>query len=37
MKSITVIFEDQEMEKLKEAKKETSWHDFIMHLLEGGI
>ena len=33
MKSITVYFEDKEFEELKEAKKNTSWHDFILTLI----
>ena len=33
MKSITVYFEDKEFEELKKAKKDTSWHDFILILL----
>lgn len=33
MKSITVYFDDKEFEELKEAKKDTSWHDFILTLL----
>lgn len=34
MRSITVVFEDEEFKKLKQAKKEKSWHDFIMELAE---
>lgn len=34
MKSITVYFEDMEFEKLKEVKKDNSWHDFIFQLAE---
>ncbi len=34
MKSITVHFEDKEFEKLKEAKKNTSWHDFLLNLIK---
>ena len=34
MKSITVYFEDQEFEKLKEKKGNISWHDFIFQLAE---
>ncbi|MFX1340631.1 MAG: hypothetical protein ACFFDK_18620 [Promethearchaeota archaeon] len=34
MKSITVYFEDLEFDKLKEAKKDTSWHDFILKLVD---
>lgn len=34
MKSITVVFEDSEHERLKSIKQETSWHDFIMQLAE---
>ena len=33
MKSITVYFENEEFEKLKEKKKDLSWHNFIMKLL----
>lgn len=29
MKTINVSFEDAEMEAIKEAKGEQSWHDFI--------
>lgn len=34
MKSITVYFENEEFEILKEIKKDTSWHDFIFQLAE---
>ncbi|MBA7526078.1 hypothetical protein ES705_18238 [subsurface metagenome] len=34
MKSITVYFEDEEFEKIKKAKKKTSWHDFILQIAE---
>lgn len=30
MKTINVTFTDEEYKKLKETKKETSWHDFIL-------
>ena len=33
MKSITVVFEDEEHKKLKEKKGEKSWHDFILELI----
>lgn len=33
MKSITVYFDDEEFGVLKEAKKDTSWHDFILTLI----
>ena len=32
MKSITVYFEDNEFEELKDSKHTMSWHDFIMQL-----
>jgi len=34
MKSITVYFEDNEFEELKDIKDTMSWHDFIMQLTE---
>jgi len=30
MKSIYVVFEDEEFKTLKKAKKKLSWHDFVM-------
>jgi len=32
MKSIYVVFETEEYEKLKKVKGELSWHDFILSL-----
>lgn len=29
-KSITVYFSNEEFEEIKRAKKDTSWHDFIL-------
>jgi len=34
MKTITVYFEDKEMEELKKLKKNTTWHNFIMTLVK---
>ena len=34
MKQINVYFDDEEYKKLKEEKKELSWHDFIMKLIK---
>lgn len=34
MKSIYVVFEDEEMEDLKRIKEKKSWHDFILELRE---
>lgn len=34
MKSVNVTFEDAEFERLKIAKGEMSWHDFIMAMLD---
>jgi len=34
MKQITVYFENEEMEKLKEIKGDRSWHDVVMSLVE---
>ncbi|GAH72853.1 unnamed protein product [marine sediment metagenome] len=32
MKSIYVVFEEEEFKMLKKAKKKLSWHDFVMLL-----
>ena len=32
MKRIAEVFTDEEFLKLKEAKQEKNWHDFIMEL-----
>jgi len=34
MKAINVHFEDGEFKKLVKIKKDMSWHDFIMYLVE---
>jgi predicted CopG family antitoxin len=34
MKSLYIVFEDEEFEKLKKAKGELSWHDFVLSLVE---
>ncbi len=34
MKTINVTFSDEEHELLVEAKGDTSWHDFVLKLLE---
>ena len=34
MKTLNVWFEDEEFEILKNSKKEYSWHDFILMLVE---
>ncbi len=34
MKSINITFEDTEFNKLKTAKGDMSWHDFIMTMLD---
>jgi len=35
MKTINVVFTDEEHEALVKAKKNKSWHDFILKLAEG--
>jgi len=35
LKTINVVFEDEEYKKLVEAKDALSWHDFIMKLVGG--
>ena len=39
MKQINVYFDDSEYEKLLKEKKDLTWHDFILKLIEmkGGI
>jgi predicted CopG family antitoxin len=32
MKTLNVVFDDDEFEKLLKQKAEKSWHDFIMEL-----
>ncbi len=34
MKQINVYFDDEDYKKLKEKKRDLSWHDFILKLLE---
>jgi predicted CopG family antitoxin len=34
MKNLNITFEDEEFEKLKKAKGELSWHDFVLSLAE---
>lgn len=34
VKQINVYFDEEEYEKLKEKKKDLSWHNFILKLLE---
>jgi predicted CopG family antitoxin len=33
MKTINVVFEDDEFKRLEEAKKNRTWHDFILQLI----
>ena len=33
MKQINVYFDDEEHKKLEEKKRDLSWHDFIMNLV----
>lgn len=35
MKTVNIVFEDEEFERLKKAKGELSWRAFILKLLEG--
>ena len=37
MKQINVYFDDEEHKKLEEKKNGTSWHDFIMKLVEEDV
>jgi len=34
MKTITVHFEDEDFEKLKEAKEDKTWREFILELVK---
>lgn len=34
MKSVNVVFEDEEFEALLKVKGTKSWHDFILRLIE---
>jgi hypothetical protein len=33
MRTINVVFEDDEFRKLEEAKESLTWHDFILQLV----
>ncbi len=35
MKRIVEVFEDDEFDRLKEKKGQSTWHDFIMTLVDG--
>jgi len=35
MKTVNVVFEDEEFKALAKAKGSKSWHDFILTLLQG--
>jgi hypothetical protein len=34
MRTLNLVFEDKEYDKLLRAKADTTWHDFILKLVE---